>query len=76
MRIKTKAEINPCSTEYNYEDYFEVGSNLKIRWTSEELGDSGWKPGWYSAEVQSSKIKNDEITVVYVSEPDCVYTVR
>ena len=37
-----KAEMNPCSTEYNYEDYFEVGSNLKIRWTSEELGDSGF----------------------------------
>ncbi len=32
-------------------------------------------PGWYSAEVQSSKIEN-EITVVYVSKPDCVYTVE
>lgn len=59
-----------------YEEYFEVGSNLKIRGTSEEIGDSGWKPGWYSAEVQSSTIENDEITVVYVSEPDCVYTVE
>ena len=33
-------------------------------------------PGWYVAEVQSSSIEDDEISVVYVSEPDCVYTVE
>lgn len=60
----------------DYEDYFEVGSKVKIRWTSTEIGDSGWKPGWYVAEIQASSIDDDEVSVVYVSEPDCVYTVE
>ena len=58
------------------EEYFEVGSHVKIRWTSDEIGDSGWKPVWYSAEVQSSTIEDDEISVVFASEPKCVYTVE
>ena len=62
--------------EEDYEKYFEVGSKVKIKWTSNEIGNSGWKPGWYVAEVQSSSIGDDEISVVYVSEPDCVYTVE
>ena len=69
-------EILTINQEEQYEDYFEVGSHVKIRWTSDEIGDSGWRPGWYSAEVQSSTIEDDEITVVYASEPDCVYTVE
>ena len=62
--------------EGDYEKYFEVGSKVKIKWTSNEIGNSGWKLGWYVAEVQSSSIEDDEISVVYVSEPDCVYTVE
>ena len=75
-KVENTMENKTGSKEVNYEDYFEVGSNVKIRWTSEEIGDSGWKPGWYSADVQSSTIENDEISVVYVSEPDCVYSVE
>ena len=70
------AEIDTDSNGTEYEDYFEIGVHLKIMWTRDEIGDTGWKPGWYSAEVQSSTIENDEITVVYITEPDCVYTVE
>lgn len=41
---------------------------------SEELGDSGWKPGWYKAVVQAYDTEEDTITVVYPSEPGCMYT--
>ena len=29
----------------DYERYFEVGTGVKIKWTFDEIGDSGWKPG-------------------------------
>ena len=75
--VKESMTMNEtASTSTEYEDYFEIGVHLKIMWTRDEVGDSGWKPGWYSAEVQSSSIENDEITVVYITEPDCVYAVE
>ena len=60
------------NTEDDYEKYFEVGSKDKIKWTSNEIGNSGRKPGWYVTEVQS--FEDDEISVVYVSKPDFVST--
>lgn len=32
-----------------------------------------WRPGWYVAEVQDADRDNDEITVRFVSEPECTY---
>lgn len=32
-----------------------------------------WRPGWYVAEVQDADRDNDEITVQFVSEPECTY---
>jgi len=37
---------------------------------------SGWKPGWYQAEVQVLMIALDEISVVYITEPDSVYSLE
>lgn len=31
----------------------QVEAKVKVRWTSEEIGDSGWRPGWYVAYVQA-----------------------
>lgn len=59
-----------------YHRYFEVGTHVKIRWSRDEIGDTGWKAGWYNAEVQESDLTLDEITVVYVSEPESIYKVE
>lgn len=55
------------------EQFFEIGASVKVKWTQEELGDSNWKPGWYTGEVQESDPENDEITVQFVSEPAVSY---
>lgn len=60
----------------DHEYYFEVGRKLKIKWTADEIGDTGWRPGWYVAEVQSASLDTDEVSVVYLSEPDVVYTIE
>ncbi len=53
--------------------YFEIGQRVKVRWTADEIGDSGWRPGWYIAEVQRSDVESDKISIVYTLEPKCVY---
>ena len=55
------------------EQFFEVGAQIKIKWTKDEIGDSNWKPGWYAGEVQESDLENDKITVQFVSEPTVTY---
>ena len=54
----------------------EVGAKIKVKWTSEEVGDSGWKPGFYTATVQSYDESSDMLVIVYTSEPDCTYTIE
>ncbi len=44
------------------EQIANVGARVKVKWTPEQIGDSGWKPGWYV------------ITLQYVSEPGSTYT--
>ncbi len=34
-----------------YNTFFEVGTRIRVRWNKDEVGDSGWHPGWYVAEV-------------------------
>lgn len=50
-----------------------VGKKVKIKWSKDEIGDSGWKCGWYNAMVQSFSEENDTIDVMYFSEEDCIY---
>lgn len=45
-----------------------VGSVVKVKWTTEEVGDSGWKPGWYKATVQEFDEDSDTITLKYLRE--------
>ena len=51
------------------------GTSIKIKWSAEEVGDSGWKPGWYKAIVQRYHSGSDILTVVYPCEPGCTYSV-
>ena len=46
-----------------------IGSRIKVKWGKEELGNTGWHPGWYVADVQSYDAVSDVISVVYPSEP-------
>ena len=41
---------------------------------SDEIGTSGWKPGWYVATVQSYCMDTDTITVTYQAEPNVTYS--
>lgn len=56
------------------EEFHEVGCKVKVRWSKEEIGDSGWRSGWYVGEVQQSDPDNDEIKVVFQAEPDATYS--
>ena len=51
------------------EQITQVGSVVKVKWTTEEVGDSGWKPGWYKATVQKFDEDSDTITLKYPREP-------
>ncbi len=57
------------------DDFFEVRACVKVRWTKEEIGNSGWRSGWYVAEVQKANPMLDQIEVVYISEPESVYKI-
>ena len=60
------------SNGHQSDDFMVVG---KIKWSKNEIGDSGWKCGWYSAMVQGFCIDDDSIDVVYFTEKYCIYTV-
>lgn len=55
------------------EQFYEIGARIKIKWSKQEIGDTNWRPGWYVTEVQDADRDNDEITVQFVSEPECTY---
>ena len=76
LNLKNKSVNHKCSNRNSddYEEYFCIGKKLKIKWSKEELGNSGWTQGWYSAQVQEGHVEDDTVTVVYFSEPKCVYT--
>ena len=57
------------------EQLCQVGAKVKIRWTVEEIGDAGWRAGWYIAYVQGYDEESDGLTVQYPSEPVCTYTI-
>ena len=58
------------------EQITQVGAKVKVKWSGEDLGDSGWKPGWYAAHVQAYDDETETITVRYQTEPDCLYDIH
>ena len=73
--VKSDKQSQSDETDSGFEDFFEVGTHVKVRWTKEEIGDSGWRPGWYVAQVQKASSMLDQIEVVYISEPESVYKI-
>ena len=51
----------------------QIGSRVKIHWTVEVVKDSGWKTGWYTANVHGYDEPADILTVTYSSEPNNPY---
>ena len=51
----------------------QTGAKVKIKWTSEEIGSSGWKVGWYVATVHSYCTDADLLTLTYQAEPNVPY---
>ena len=51
----------------------QIGAKIKVQLTKEEIGESGWKPGWYVATVQRYFTETDVVTVTYASEPNHTY---
>ncbi len=47
-----------------------------MKWNADEIGDSGWKPGWFVAYVQGYDTAEDTLTLHYPSERGCTYTVE
>ena len=72
------AEPSAVSTDSysNYDDYFSVGQKIKVKWTNEDTGSSGFRPGWHVAYVNAESIENDSTSVVYLGEPDSVYEIE
>ena len=64
----------PCVVQDLYDKVTEIGESIFIKWDQSELEQSGWKPGWYLAEVQAFDPGRDEITIIYRKEPTVIYT--
>ena len=76
LSVENCVNFNDAEDESTYDAYFEIGTRIRVRWTKHEIGDSGWRSGWYVAEVQGSNILEDTIEVVYISEPESIYTIE
>ncbi len=77
QQVRLTELANPVDdTDQVKEQIKQVGARIKVKWTNEELGDSGWKPGWYLADVQHYHEDEDQITITYPSEPGCTYTIE
>lgn len=51
----------------------QIGSKVKVKWLSEEVKESGWRAGWYTATVHKYCRESDIITITYTTEPGVVY---
>ena len=69
-----RLHVTTCGVADLYDQVTEIGASILIKWTKEEVKGSGWKAGWYNAEVQAFEPDTDEITIIYKREPTVVYT--
>ena len=51
----------------------QTGSKVKIYWSKEELQETDWRVGWYSATVHSHDNDTDILTITYSAEPGIPY---
>ena len=56
-----------------YDEVTQIGAKISVRWSGTEVKGTGWKAGWYAAEVQEFDPDNDTITIIYDREPNRAY---
>lgn len=56
-----------------YDEVTEIGARIQVRWSGNDVKETGWKAGWYAAEVQGFDPDEDMISIVYDREPKRVY---
>lgn len=57
-----------------YDQVTEIGAKILVKWDSKDVKESGWRAGWYLAEVQGFDPEDDTIDIIYSKEPDVTYT--
>ena len=57
-----------------YDTYTEIGAHILVKWDKNEVAGTGWKPGWYAAEVQAFYPHDDKIDVLYRTSPAEIYS--
>ena len=57
-----------------YDAYTEIGARILVKWDKSEVAGTGWKPGWYAAEVQAFYPHDDKIDVLYRTSQTEVYS--
>jgi len=61
-----------CDSDF-YDEVTEIGARVQVRWSGDDVKGTGWKAGWYAAEVQDFDPDEDIISVVYDREPTQIY---
>ena len=62
-----RLHVTTCGVADLHDQVTEISASILIK-------GSGWKAGWYEAEVQAFEPDTDEITIIYKREPTVVYT--
>ena len=69
-----RLHVTTCRVPDIYDQVTEIGASISVKWARKEVKGSGWKAGWYEAEVQAFDPDRDEITIIYKRGPTVVYT--
>ena len=56
-----------------YDEVTQIGAKISVCWSGTEVKGTGWKAGWYTAEVQEFDPDNDTTTIIYDREPNKAY---
>ena len=59
----------------NNEAFFQIGSEVKVYLSKDDITTNNMVEGWYAAGVQSIDYDNDEIDLIFSDNPDQVYTI-
>lgn len=73
IRSSKSTSANSSEESILKEQVIQIGAIISVRWSTSEVGDSGWKPGWYKAEVHGYCEETDILTLRYLLEPDDTY---
>ena len=59
----------------NTEAFFQVGAQVEMHCSKDELGRTDWVTEWYAAEIQSVDHDNDETDLIFLHDAEQVYSI-